>query len=74
MEISNEERAALLKKIMSTPIGGGRRFLVKCSGQDCAGFDDAQTAYAYVAMMTRDKSRPKAPACAKMDWSVLDRG
>ena len=72
--ISDRERAELLKKIMSTPVGGGRRFLVECSGSPCAGFDDRGDANAYVAMMTKDKSRPKAPGCAKMNWSILDRG
>jgi len=69
-----QERQDALRRLMAIPIGAGRRFLVKCGGADCAGFDTREEANSYVAMMTKDKARPKAPACAKMDWSVQDRG
>ena len=72
--MEDKERQEALKRLMAIPIGANKRFLVRCSGQDCAGFDAREQASAYINMMTRDKSRPKAPGCAKMDWSVLDRG
>ncbi len=73
MVVSDKERAELLRKIMSTPVGGGRRFVVMCGNDPCAGFDDGNSAHAYIAMMRKGSEKQKAPACAKMSWSVQER-
>ena len=63
-----------IKRVISVPVGAGKRFLVKCGGQDCCGFDTRDAASAYVNMMTKDKAKQKAPACSKLDWNIVDRG
>lgn len=73
-EVTDKERAETLKRVMSTPIGAGRRFLVKCGNDDCAGFDTHAEATAYVAMMRKGSDKAKAPACSKMNWTITDRG
>lgn len=72
--ISKKERREILKRLMDTPIGANKRFLVKCGPDDYAGFNTRHQANAYVAMMKAGSDRLKAPACSKMNWSIIDRG
>jgi len=72
--MEDKERQEALKRLMAIPIGANKRFLVRVSGQDCAGFDTKEEANSYIAMMRKGGDRPKASACAKMDWTVVDRG
>ena len=70
----DKEAQEAMKRVFATPIGAGKRFLVKCGGQDVAGFDTRDAASAYVTMQTKDKAKQKAPACSKLDWNIVDRG
>ncbi len=72
--MEDKERQEALKRLMAIPVGANKRFLVRGSGQDTAGFDTREEASAYIAMMKKGGDRPKAPSCAKMDWVVVDRG